>query len=153
MSYRPQPSIYVRAATGGRDAVRRQEERIRAALAAAEVPHEGFHVYSDVDTPGLHVGASLAMLVAEARAGNVGVVVLEGLHRLSRQMEVLHEVLLALEEAGASTLLTGEVAGDPEAARRLRDLGQRRARPPVLDLIGDLLRHREALGVRSRRIR
>jgi len=109
MSSPPRPVIYIRAASGGREAAHAQEAAVRGALRRAGIAHDEMHVYVDIDTPGTRVGAALGALIEEASWGPIGTVYLQDVARLGRSYELLLRVLASLEGAGARIVTVEEL--------------------------------------------
>jgi len=121
-----QPVIYLRVAHGGRLAAQTQEAEVRRALQELSIDHNPMHVSCDIDVPGTSVGAALALLMEEARYGQVRTVIVQDVARLGSTHAVLVSVLTLIEGVGVEVVSTDSLRYDPDACARLsRRTGRR----------------------------
>jgi DNA invertase Pin-like site-specific DNA recombinase len=109
-------AIYARTARDSSDAVEEQVAPARAFLRRCDVGDEHVAVYVDNGFPG--VGAlppALGRLLCWVADGGGGVLVVRDLTRLSRDLEVLLELLRTFDAHGVELVL---VAADERAAHR-----------------------------------
>jgi DNA invertase Pin-like site-specific DNA recombinase len=116
----PRPIIYLRSATGGREALREQEHDVRAELESAGIATRLMHTYSDFNTPGVHVGTALSCLLHEASLNRVGIVIVRDLSRFGRTAQMALRVMQSLEDGGASILVLSEILAERGLQERLR---------------------------------